>query len=157
MSSGERIRRIVVPTEPATTAQPQGQAHAPQRQGLSSGSRELLRARPGHLLQAVAGLDAALSEDAFREHAQWLREQYLAGYGAAPLGFVARCHLGHPYVDHRLALDGHILDHFAAGHPMPEPFAAARSLARSEAYAFIEVYDGGLLLPVLADGDVVRP
>ncbi|WP_458246824.1 hypothetical protein [Streptomyces sp. MAI_2237] len=158
MSSGDRIRRIVIPPAQPTVARPaSGPAITPRRGTQPPRSRELLRARPGSLLRAVARLDAELSEDAFHEHAQWLREQYLTGYGAAPLGFVARCHLGRPYVDHLLALDGRILDHFAAREPMPPPFDAARSLARSEAYAFIEVHEGGLLLPVLADGDVVRP
>jgi hypothetical protein len=30
-------------------------------------------------------------------------------------------------------------------------------LARSDAYAFVEVYADGLVLPVLPDGSVVRP
>ena len=47
--------------------------------------------------------------------------------------------------------------HFAPAEPMPEPFGAARMLARSGGYAYVEVYGDGLILPVLDDGTVVRP
>lgn len=118
---------------------------------------ELLRARPASLLHAVRRLDAGLTDEAVREAAEWLREQYAVAYGTAPLGYVAPCYLGPPYVDHLLGLDGCVLEHYAPADPMREPFSAARMLARSGAYAYVEVYPGGLVLPVLADGGVVRP
>jgi hypothetical protein len=158
MGSVERPRRVITPPgAPAVT----GLAPPPPVTGghvqAPGSARELYRTRPDTLLHAQRRLDAALGEDAFRETADWLRQQYLTGYGTVPIGFVAQCFLGPPYVDHRLSLEGRILDHFAATEPMPEPFGAARMLARSGAYAFIEVYDSGLILPVLADGNVVRP
>jgi hypothetical protein len=38
---------------------------------------------------------------------------------------------------------------------MPEPFAQARMLVRTGAYAFVEVYASGELHPVRQDGTVV--
>lgn len=50
-----------------------------------------------------------------------------------------------------------IVRHFAPSDQVPDPFSGARMLVRSGGYAFVEVYSGGLLLPVLDDGTVVRP
>ena len=71
------------------------------------------------------------------------------------MGFVAKCYLGPPYVDHRMDLLHDILDHYSVVQSMPEPFEGARMLARSGTYAYIEVYGSGLLVPVLEDGTVV--
>jgi hypothetical protein len=155
----ERPRRQVW-SDPATGVRPAtGGAphHAPPPARLGEFTTELHRARPTDLLHAVRRLDAQLSDDALRETARWIGEQYLTSYGTAPIGYVAPCFLGSPYVDHRLGLDGCVLEHYALTDVMPEPFGAARMLARSGAYAYVEVYDGGLLLPVLADGAIVRP
>lgn len=116
-----------------------------------------LRDRPADLLAAVSRLDARLDARSLRDLSDWLRETYAVQYGLVPLGLVAVCRLGPPYVDHRMSLDMVIIDHFAAADPMPEPFGAARMLARSGSYAFVEVYPGGLVLPVLDDGAVVGP
>ncbi|WP_031483649.1 hypothetical protein [Streptomyces bicolor] len=119
--------------------------------------RERLAPRPRELRDAVGRLDAGLDENARRQLAEWIGEQYQASYGEIPLGFLARCYLGPPYVDHQLDLFQVIVRHFAPTDQVPEPFAGARMLVRSGGYAFVEVYSGGLLLPVLDDGTVVRP
>ncbi|WUH90490.1 hypothetical protein OG900_10560 [Streptomyces sp. NBC_00433] len=159
MGSTERPRRVIPAAEPIgklRTGTDNAVSAAPLtgRQGLAA---DRWRNRPAELLAAVTRLDARLGPEALRETARWLREHYTASYGLVPLGFVAQCFLGPPYVDHRLSLDGVIIDHFAAGEAMPEPFGAARMLARSGAYAFVEVYSDGLILPVLDDGGIVRP
>jgi hypothetical protein len=123
------------------------------------------RAHPGlylprskELLDAVRHrLDAGLDDQACRSLAEWIREQYTTSYGEVPLGFVARCYLGPPYVDHILNVFGVITRHFAPAEPMPEPFSQALMLARSGGYAYVEVFSDGLILPVLEDGTVVRP
>lgn len=100
-------------------------------------------------------IDAGLDQASCRELARWIGDRYHVDHGAVPVGFVARCHLGPPYVDHRLDLCHSIVEHYAPRDVMPEPFAAARMLARTGAYAFIEVYANGELRPVRDDGSVV--
>lgn len=146
----ERPRRVVrtgPATGPARTTGPQTPATRP--------TKDLYRTRPAEMLDAVRRLDASLGEKALRQTVEWLREQYSTESGTVLLGFVAKCHLGRPYVDHQVGLDGAILRHFAPGEAMPEPFNGARMLARSGAYAYIEVYDKGLVLPIMGDGTVV--
>ncbi|MFD9095490.1 hypothetical protein [Streptomyces collinus] len=154
MGYTERPRRLVRPAAPGPGARP---ATTPARPAPAAARGALYRPRSGRLLEAVARLDAGLDEQACRSLAEWIREQYTTEYGSVPLGFVARCHLGPPYVDHRLDLFHVILRHFAPAEPMPEPFSAARMLARSGGYAHVEVYEDGTVLPVLDDGTVVRP
>ncbi|WP_372348845.1 hypothetical protein [Streptomyces sp. KL116D] len=113
--------------------------------------------RSSALREAVSRIDAGVDETARAQLADWVHEQYTLAHGAVPLGFFALCHLGPPYVDHQLNLFEVIVRHFAPADPVPEPFAEARMLVRSGGYAFVEVYSGGLLLPVLDDGTVVRP
>lgn len=158
MGHTERPRRLVRPAT-ATGGSPavDGGARRAAAPVPAGPGTELLRARPPSLLHAVRRLDAGLAKDAVREAAQWLREQYAVAYGTVPLGYVAPCFLGPPYADHLLGLDGCVLEHYAPTDPMREPFSGARMLARSGAYAYVEVYAGGLVLPVLADGGVVRP
>ncbi|MFF1357677.1 hypothetical protein [Streptomyces sp. NPDC058297] len=119
--------------------------------------RERWQARSQELRAAVARLDAGVDEAARRQLADWIREEYTTSYGEIPLGFFSRCYLGPPYVDHQLNLFQVIVRHFAPSDPVPEPFSGARMLVRTGGYAFVEVYSGGLLLPVLDDGTVVRP
>ncbi|MHB9859418.1 hypothetical protein [Streptomyces sp. YIM S03343] len=182
----ERSRRIVGPQQPgqqpigqpafgpafgqpasgpSTSGRP-STGHAPpghaspgpaQRQRTPAVLRELFRKRGSQLLDSVRKLDTGLDERACQALADWIRDEYAASYGEVPLGFVARCYLGPPYVDHQLNLFHVIVRHFAPAEPMPEPFAAARMLARSGGYAYVEVYSDGLILPVLDDGTVVRP
>ncbi|TGA85809.1 hypothetical protein E2651_41620 [Streptomyces sp. MZ04] len=151
----ERPRRIVQTGGPSQANPLAGPRQAPAPVGPRR--RELYQARSEPLREAVTRLDAGLDEQAQRQLAEWIGEEYRTSYGGIPLGFVARCYLGPPYVDHVLNIFGVILRHFSPGETMPEPFAQARMLARSGGYAYIEVYDGGLILPVLEDGTVVRP
>ncbi|HSX99372.1 MAG TPA: hypothetical protein VLG91_18575 [Streptomyces sp.] len=155
MGSVERPRRIVVP--PGTSVPPDAVRSTTRQAPGPVGTRQLFAPRSPELLGRLRRLDAAVDDTAVQDIASWLHEQY-AGRGApVPVGFVAQCLLGSPYVDHRLGLDGRILGHCAAHDVMPSPFDAARMLARSGAYAFVEVYADGLVLPVLPDGGVVRP
>ncbi|MEU3573323.1 hypothetical protein AB0E96_33590, partial [Kitasatospora sp. NPDC036755] len=123
----------------------------------SGATADQLRPRPADLLRAVRRLDAGLDPAACAELSDWLKEHYQAAYGDVPLGFLATCYLGPPFVDHRLDLFRVILQHFAPGDQVPEPFGAARMIVRTGAYAYVEVYGSGLVLPVLQDGTVVRP
>jgi hypothetical protein len=128
-----------------------------QKHRTPAALRELYGRRGARLLDSVRKLDTGLDERACRALADWIRDEYASAHSDVPLGFVARCYLGPPYVDHQLSLLHVIVRHFAAAEPMPEPFAAARMTARSGGYAYVEVYSDGLILPVLDDGTVVRP
>lgn len=153
----ERPRRIVQTGGQLTPGLGKEQHTARASGTAGPQQRELYRARARPLLDALTRLDAGLDEEARRQLAEWIRDEYQGAYADAPLGLVARCHLGPPYIDHVLNLFHVILRHFSPAEPMPEPFAQARMLARSGGYAYVEVYDGGLILPVLADGTVIRP
>ncbi|MFG2616683.1 hypothetical protein ACGFXC_03605 [Streptomyces sp. NPDC048507] len=154
MGDTEHPRRLVRPA-------PDGPQHTTAPSAAGAGARgplaDRLRERPHDLLEAVARLDAGLDPVAGRRLADRIREQYTAEYGGAPVGFLAVCHLGPPYVDHVLDLDGAIVRHYAPGETLPPPYGAARMLVRHPHYACVEVYSDGLLLPVLVTGAVVRP
>ncbi|HZN74168.1 MAG TPA: hypothetical protein VFC00_21070 [Micromonosporaceae bacterium] len=121
--------------------------------------RSSTRGARGHrhtgLLAAAHRLDAEISQTAREDLARWVREEYHTELGDIPLGFVARCHLGLPYVDHILDLFNTIVEHYTPAETMPDPYAKARMLVRSGAYAYIEIYGNGEIRPVLPDGTVV--
>lgn len=112
------------------------------------------KARHSGLFEAVHRLDTQIDAAARRELASWITDQYATEYGDIPLGFLARCYLGAPYVDHRLDLLQSIAEHYTPDDAVSAPFDRARSLARSNAYEFIEVYGSGTLVPVRVDGTV---
>jgi hypothetical protein len=146
-------RRVETSGELAARAQRGQRLSAPgSRHGYV---RDLRKPRHAGIFQAIHRLDAALDQAARAELGRWAREQYEAEFGDVPVGFVAECHLGPPYADHRLDLFQSIVDHYAPADVMPEPFARARMLVRTGAYEFIEIYASGELRPVLADGSVV--
>jgi hypothetical protein len=111
--------------------------------------------RHAGIFEAVHRIDAGLDAATRAELAKWIRDEYEREFGDVPLGFFAQCHLGPPYVDHRLDLWQSILEHYAPTDTVPEPYARARMLVRTNAYDFIEVYASGDLKPVLRDGSVV--
>lgn len=128
----------------------------PRDRQLSQPSPRIARApRHAGIFEAVHRLDAQLDPATRAELAGWIRDEYAHEFGDIPLGFVATCHLGPPFVDHRLDLFQSIVEHFAPADVMPDPYAGARLLVRTGAYAFIEVYASGDLRPVMADGSVV--
>jgi len=88
------------------------------------------------------------------ELTEWIDNAYTERMGGVLLGLFARCHLGPPYVDHRLTVVGHILEHYRPTDIVPPPFDAARTLAQSPVYEYVEVYSDGDIIPVLADGSV---
>ena len=56
------------------------------------------------------------------------------------LGFVSICYLGAPYEVHTLDMTGQIIEHYKAGHPLPNGLEKARAIAIRGGYDFIEVY-----------------
>jgi len=117
--------------------------------------RNLRKPRSAELVSAVHRLDTTIDQATRDQLAQWIQGEYLNEIGDLPLGFVAVCGLGPPYVDHILDLGHTIVNHYAPADQMPEPFAAARMMVRGGGYAYVEVYLSGDLVPVLADGSAV--
>jgi hypothetical protein len=127
---------------------------------VTRGGRQRERDKPRHsgLFEAIRRLDVMGDETERRALADWIRGEYEREYEFAdvPLGFVATCYLGPPYVDHRLDLSASIVDHFSAAQTMPAPFEEARMNVRSGAYEFVEVYLSGKIISVRADGTPVH-
>ena len=110
------------------------------------------RPRSAELVQAVLNLDMTQDAAYRAELIDWIEAAYAERMGGVLLGLFARCYLGAPYVDHRLTIVGRILEHYSAGDEVPTPFDGARVLARSSAYAYIEIYSDGEVVPIAADG-----
>jgi hypothetical protein len=126
-----------------------------ERQLFQPDHRQRRKARHAGILEAAHRLDAGVDAASRAQLAEWIRREYESEFGDVPLGLFSLCHLGPPYVDHRLDLWQSILEHYAPADVVPEPFAQARMLVRSGAYEFVEVYASGELRPVLNDGSVV--
>ena len=143
-----------VSLQPVSLAPDTVPAQTLQRPPSALERRRRREPRSGELLQAVRNLD--LTQDvAYRaELATWIEDAYTERMGGVLLGLFARCHLGPPYVDHRLTVVGHILEHYRPTDIVPPPFDAARTLAQSPVYEYVEVYSDGDIIPVLADGSV---
>lgn len=110
--------------------------------------------RSRDILRAVVDIDVATDPMTRKQLTEWLKETYDLRGGGELLGLFAKCHLGHPYIDHRLALAGEILEHYTSADTVPEPYARARAYARNDAYEFIEIYSDGAVVPVRANGEI---
>ena len=142
-------RRVVAP--PGTTA---GERHGKALITPYERSNRARR-RTGELLGAIRKLDTATDERTKRELLDFVGGLYNDSGGGMPVGLFAKCWLGEPYLDHILTFSGDIVRHFKHNEPVPPEFAMARPLARNDAYAFIEVYSDGAVIPVRPDGNPV--
>lgn len=108
--------------------------------------------RSPELVRAVRQIDVHSDERFRREAMAWIQKCYDDRGGGPLLGLFGRCYLGAPYVDHVMDSSGSILQHFTPAQPVPNGFEPARPLVRSDAYAYIEVYADGQIIPVREDG-----
>jgi hypothetical protein len=132
-----------------------GLAASSAQQGLRPAHRNARKPRHAGIFEAIHRIDATLDPAMRAELGKWIRDEYEHEYGDVPLGLFAQCHLGPPYVDHRLDLWQSIVEHYTVADSVPPQYAQARILVRTGAYDFIEVYASGDLKPVLKDGSVV--
>ena len=94
--------------------------------------------RSAQIMEAVRNLDMT-QDTAYRaELIAWIERAYADRMGGILVGL--------------LSIDGAIIEHYTPSDPVPEPYRQARALARSPAYAYIEVYSDGELVPVREDG-----
>ncbi|MGK2887236.1 MAG: hypothetical protein ACSLE8_21110 [Rhodococcus sp. (in: high G+C Gram-positive bacteria)] len=112
--------------------------------------------RSRELLVAVGTLDTSLDPRANAEIMKLIRDDYDARQGGALIGLFGRCYLGPPYVDHKLDIYGNICQHYTASDTVEMPYNNARALVRNDAYAFVELYSDGSIVPVRDDGEPVR-
>lgn len=145
----ERRRRVESRFDPRPATREKDQ------QLFRSATGQARKARHAGIFEAVRRLDAGLDAASRAQLAEWIRGEYESEFGDVPLGMLAVCYLGPPFVDHRLDLWQSIVEHYAPADPVPDPFGRARMLVRSGAYEFVEVYASGEIKPVLKDGSVV--
>jgi hypothetical protein len=115
-----------------------------------------MKRRSRELLIAVGSLDTSLDPRANAEIMKLIRDEYDARQGGALIGLFGRCYLGPPYVDHKLDIYGNISQHYTASDTVELPYSNARALVRNDAYAFVELYSDGSIVPVRDDGVPVR-
>lgn len=109
-------------------------------------------ARDPQLVAAVRNLDLTSDETYKHQLTAWLEEVYRDMMVGQLIALFSKCYLGSPYVDHQLDLLGNIVEHYHAEQPVPSHFNGARGLARSDAYAYIEIYSDGQIIPIREDG-----
>lgn len=133
-----------------------------KKQSVSTGfisDRDILKKRSKKYLDLIAGIDAkALTgTKGIEELINAIQEEFgTADVASLPLGIVAKCFLGHPHEVHTLDLSGHqIIKHYKIGELLPGDFEKARTLAKHNAYAFVEVYQDKLVL-IREDGTAVK-
>ena len=108
--------------------------------------------RPADLVQAITRIDAQTDPVAITQWLGWIAANYEVSDCGLLLGLFSHCYLGDPYVDHLLDMNQNILHHYAPADVVPAGFEVARPLARTETYAFIEVYTDGTVIPIYSDG-----
>jgi len=152
-SERQRSKRSFAIDSSAITEAP-ASAGVTSRAPISAAMQRTLMQKPRHagIFDAIHRLDTQMDASARQNLIAWVQDQYVAEYGDIPIGFLAKCFLGPPYIDHRLDLVRSIVEHFTPSDTVPSPFDRARSLARHSAYEFVEVYSSGRLIAVRADG-----
>ena len=132
------------------------------KQTLTTGfvsDRDILKKRSRKYLDCIAGLDAKTLTDTkgMDELMRAIQEEFgTAELANLPLGIVAKCFLGHPYEVHTLDLsDSQIIKHYTTGETMEADFEKARTVAKHNAYALVEVYKDKMIL-VRDDGTATK-
>jgi len=114
--------------------------------------------RSPELVQAIHGLDSQINPIEMVRWLRWINENYTLSDCGLLLGLFSHCYLGvrpfdgQPFLDHRLDLTQEIIEHYTGVDSVPTGFEVARPLARNEAYAYIEVYTDGTVIPIYPDG-----
>jgi hypothetical protein len=133
-----------------------------KKQNISTGfisDRDVLKKRSKKYLELIAGLDAkTLTETkGMDELMKAIKEEFgTAELTNLPLGIVSKCYLGHPYEVHTLDLSGsQIIKHYRVSETMEATFEKARSVAKHNAYALVEVYADKIVL-IREDGTATK-
>lgn len=114
--------------------------------------RNRVRPRSKELIDAILRIDTTTDPAVRQQVVDWIREAYVEREGGDLIGLMAHCYLGGDFVDHRLDMSLRIAEHFTESVTPAAPFHLARPLARSTAYAYIELYSDGSIVPIRPDG-----
>lgn len=121
--------------------------------------RDVLKKRSENYLNIIKTIDSdMLIETKGKEKLlSKIQEEFgTAELVSLPLGILSKCFLGHPYEVHTLDLSANqIIKHYKIGEPLPDHFEKARTLARHNAYVFIEIYKDKLIL-IREDGTAAK-
>lgn len=110
------------------------------------------RPRSAEIMEAIRNLDMTADESYRAELLDWLQQAYQERMGGMLLGYLGRCYLGRPYIDHMLDLVGRIVQHYTPEQTPPDLFAKARPYVASKRYEFVEIYSDGAIVPIGPDG-----
>lgn len=156
---GEGIQRPSDPFGSLRSFDPRGKTEQKpdqkQADRLVAASRRFRR--PPELLNLVRQLDLYTDPQGLQAAIDWIKQQYTVHDIDFLAGLFSRCYLGAPYVDHRMTIVGSIIEHYAPGDVVPDPYAAARALAANPSYDYIEIYADGRLIPIYSDGTAGDP
>lgn len=121
--------------------------------------KDLLKKRSKRYLEFISKLDVntVTHTKGMQELINVIKEEFgTAELSCLPLGIVAKCFLGHPHEVHTLDLIGkQIITHYKIGELLPNDFEKARTLAKHNAYAFVEVYRDKVIL-IREDGTATK-
>ncbi|WP_294285367.1 hypothetical protein [uncultured Chryseobacterium sp.] len=121
--------------------------------------RDILKKRSQQYMNLIKGIDTELLTET--QGREVLMEKIQDEFGTAelanlPLGILAKCFLGHPHEVHTLDLSANqIIKHYKIEESLPDHFEKARTLARHNAYAFVEVFKDKLIL-IREDGTAAK-
>jgi hypothetical protein len=121
--------------------------------------RDILKKRSQQYLNLLKGIDTELSTETRGKEKLMgkIQEEFgTAELANLPLGILAKCFLGHPHEVHTLDLVANqIIKHYKIGEPLPDHFEKARTLAKHNAYAFVEIFKDKLIL-IREDGTATK-
>lgn len=133
-----------------------------KKQNLTTGfisDRDLLKKRSKKYLDLISGLDAKTltNTKGVDELIKAIQEEFgNAELTSLPLGIVSKCFLGHPYEVHTLDLSGsQIIKHYKVTEVMESEFEKARTIAKHNAYAMVEIYKDKIIL-IREDGTATK-
>lgn len=133
-----------------------------KKQNLTTGfisDRDLLKKRSKKYLDLISGLDAKTltNTKGVDELIKAIQEEFgNAELTSLPLGIVSKCFLGHPYEVHTLDLSGsQIIKHYKVTEAMESEFEKARTIAKHNAYAMVEIYKDKIIL-IREDGTATK-
>ncbi len=112
--------------------------------------RDVLKKRSKKYMDLISKLDAKTLIDTkgMAELIKSIQEEFgTAELSNLPLGILSKCFLGHPYEVHTLDLSGsQIIKHYKISETMDAEFEKARSIAKHNAYAMVEIYKDKIIL-----------